>query len=378
MVRNHERESRPAVSPVAKRSWWWCTVLLLAVTGGISVWRNVPEHRFQDVVSTSAGRANESRCGECHEQARTFAETGHARTLLRASAPDSERLLKMLESSKIAQDEAVRVELAVDGPRSVTTVQGVTYSMRLDWCFGSGAHARTWISTLPDSSGATDLLESRWSWFHQINDFDITPGQSEHRGRGSIAVLGLQYDGPRAFRCFSCHASVVPVEDGRIDEDGIVPGVTCQRCHGPMQKHVDTEGQFHDPAWSVTDRMGAVNRCAQCHRRADEQPPDEIRADNPDIARFQPVGLVQSACFQKSSMTCTTCHDPHRAHNSEAMRNIAQCTQCHNTESGGSATCGAERRDGCFDCHMPRVSMEAPLSFTDHWIRVRTPREPRP
>ena len=38
-----------------------------------------------------------------------------------------------------------------------------------------------------------------------------------------------------------------------------------------------------------------------------------IRADNPRIARFQPVGLMQSACYTRSegALSCVNCHDPH-------------------------------------------------------------------
>ena len=181
----------------------------------------------------------------------------------------------------------------------------------------------------------------------------------------------MLFDGPKSFRCFACHTSYLPEERGHIDEAHLIAGVTCQRCHGPRQTHVDSEGSYSDPRWQATDRMDAINRCAQCHRRADELSPEEISPLNRSIVRFQPVGLIQSECFKQSQMTCTTCHDPHTPASQQNSQGIWQCVQCHNPEQAADIHCGAGERDDCLGCHMPRVKMDSPVHFTDHWIRVR-------
>lgn len=323
-----------------------------------------------DLIGASAGWADESRCVDCHEQALEFHRTGHANTLLPASDQDSLELLRELAGSPIGTREQVAVSADDGQVRLHRTSDGITSSVTLDWCVGSGAHARTWISTLPDALGSTDLLELRWTWFRSGEDFVSTPGHPEFTGNGAIARMGLLFDGPRAWRCFSCHATRLPEADGAIGESQIAAGVTCQRCHGPRARHVASEGNYHDPAWVAGDRDESVAKCAQCHRRPDEFDAAEVRPDNPDIVRFQPVGLLQSRCFTESQMTCTTCHDPHRPMSEQDSRNIRQCVQCHDPEIDRHTLCAASMTERCLECHMPAVEAVPGLPFTDHWIRV--------
>jgi Cytochrome c554 and c-prime len=337
-----------------------------------------PSHDVADVISLSSGWADESSCIDCHEQAEQFSETGHARTLTPATSSESLELLRSLGASTIGHREGIAVTSVDDQVQAFRSAAGADATARLDWCFGSGQHARTWVSTLPDALGSPDLLEFRWTWYHDTQDFGVTPGQPDHPGEGTIGMLGLLFDGPRAWRCFSCHSSRVPSAGEPLDASQIHAGVTCQRCHGPRADHVDSEGEYHDPVWTVTDREEAVNRCGQCHRRADEQALDTIRAGNPDIVRFQPVGLSQSACYINSQMSCTTCHDPHRSMASQDSRRIQQCVKCHDPEQTEHVLCAASMTDNCLACHMPTVQSVPGLSFTDHWIRVPDTSELQP
>lgn len=325
----------------------------------------------RDAVTVADGWTDEQSCADCHEQSLEFALTGHARTLSRADAPESLELLRQLAESPLGRSEEARMELTDGQPIGVRHSGGIRHTIPLDWCVGSGEHARTWISTLPDALGSTDLLEFRWTWLQTTGDFVATPGHPELAGDGAIASLGLLFDGPRAWRCFSCHSTRLPDVHGAIDESAIHAGVTCQRCHGPRARHVASSGEYHDPAWQLSDRDDSVARCAQCHRRADEQKPGSVRPDNPDIARFQPIGLSQSRCYTESQMSCTTCHDPHRPVASQNMRGIWQCVQCHDPAAGNHTLCGAGMSDNCLQCHMPAVEPVPNLPFTDHWIRVR-------
>ncbi|MDQ2901480.1 MAG: hypothetical protein M3Y07_17035, partial [Acidobacteriota bacterium] len=82
--------------------------------------------------------------------------------------------------------------------------------------------------------------------------------------------------------------------------------------------------------------------------------------------RHQPVYLSESLCFQKSvgALSCLTCHDPHEsAQKKPAAYYNAKCISCH-------AEGITERSSNCIDCHMPLVSPQAPLRFTNHWIGV--------
>ncbi|MBM3980393.1 MAG: tetratricopeptide repeat protein [Planctomycetes bacterium] len=59
--------------------------------------------------------------------------------------------------------------------------------------------------------------------------------------------------------------------------------------------------------------------------------------------------MSASKCFQKSEMTCVTCHDPHRPHNAGAG-----CATCHKPAScTAQPRLSQEVRADCVACHMP-------------------------
>lgn len=322
--------------------------------------------------AVESGWADESTCIDCHDQAEDFGRTGHARTLTTASDDVSWSALRQLSQSKIGDTERVSVARTLSGKILAQRIPGggTKAQIPLDWCFGSGAHARTWVTTLTDSLGQTDLLEFRWTWYQHSQDFDLTPGQPDQCGAGHLPQFGLQFDGARAWRCFACHSTRLPSKAGQLSFEKMHPGVTCQNCHGPRQAHVASNGLSRNPAWEFKDRDQQVARCAECHRDSAEQKPETIRHGNPDIARFQPIGLSRSMCFLKSDMSCTTCHNVHRPMSSQFPRRISQCTQCHDSEASHQTSCSAGMMDRCIDCHMPALDTGRGLEFVDHWIRI--------
>ena len=328
------------------------------------------QQQFPDAAARTEGLADESTCAACHEQASQFHLTGHANTLREAKNPDSLRMLRQLLTTTAAIDEGISLEERDDQVHMISSREGVHRKAELEWCFGSGAHACTWTTSLSDSQGNTDVLEFRWTWFSEINGFGLTPGQPSEAGNSAVSAFGLLFDGPKGRKCFFCHGTSVPLNDGHLDETNLRPGVTCQRCHGPRAEHVRTEGQSKPSEWSIVTRDDEISLCAVCHRFSEERDPHEIYPGNPAIVRFQPMGLLESKCYQKSEMRCTTCHDPHQPVSPATSRDIGQCLQCHSSSIEAHVVCGAGETDACFDCHMPRVESAFPVHFTDHWIRV--------
>ena len=339
--------------------------------------------------------ADEAACIDCHEQSTHFGETGHARTLARATDDEVLRKLLALNTSQYT-DAGVRVDSTQDGLFIRKTDRGKVTTASVDWCFGSGTHANTWVTLLSDSLGSVDILELRWSHFTGTGEFGLTPGHPETNGITSSARLGLLFDGPRARRCFSCHASMPDDNLDLQDFDSIHPGVTCQRCHGPRAEHVASEGSINNALGGSMHRDVSFTMCAECHRQAEDQLAEAVRPDNVDIVRFQPVGLANSKCFVGTEMSCVSCHDPHRPLRMQDSLGDWQCRQCHDSnataetasttaEAFSSAqqvsvprhTSAMMRPDcsagdqNCISCHMPKVPTAPGLEFTDHWIRIR-------
>jgi hypothetical protein len=81
--------SQPAIAMVV-----FVGVLVMFVAmriGSSALEADLPTARLE---SLDIGWVDEKRCAECHEEAETFWETGHANTLRPASDPDFERQLR--------------------------------------------------------------------------------------------------------------------------------------------------------------------------------------------------------------------------------------------------------------------------------------------
>lgn len=179
---------------------------------------------------------------------------------------------------------------------------------------------------------------------------------------------------PNCLQCHTTWAAHVPGTVNQYRRDDLLPGVTCERCHGPGREHVEHHRAHpNDPAHAVVhpgrlDRERAMDLCAQCHTnvrargapfsyRPGEPLDSSFRVVRPrftedDIVGNQVRSLRESRCFQGSSMTCTTCHDPHRPENPADVRGT--CRACHQPAAcKEQPRLPAEVRGDCTACHMP-------------------------
>jgi tetratricopeptide (TPR) repeat protein len=84
--------------------------------------------------------------------------------------------------------------------------------------------------------------------------------------------------------------------------------------------------------------------------------------------------LRRSRCYQKSEMTCITCHDLHaRKRPEDAVAYYRQkCLDCHGSQGcrlGVEDRLKRDAQDNCVTCHMPRGDTDIPhVSFTHHRI----------
>jgi hypothetical protein len=261
---------------------------------------------------------------------------------------------------------------------------------------GSGTHAHTFLAEIDGF-----LVESPITWYTSRKAWAMSPGfdRAEHAG----------FQRPVNETCLFCHTGrfeVIAHSDHRskITE----PAISCERCHGPGQLHVqhhsskqsarrvDAGGDETIVNPSRLPRALAEAVCQQCHLQASALVPargrkpsdyrpglalEEFRHDyrlEVDNVPVKVVGHVEqlrlSRCYQASSMTCVTCHDPH--HEPElAQRDQhyqAVCVSCHKPAQCRVDTQVRKKQspgNRCIQCHMPQATTEVEhVAFTHHRI----------
>ncbi len=197
-------------------------------------------------------------------------------------------------------------------------------------------------------------------------------------------------------------------------------GIACEACHGPGGEHIarhrdplaryaahaagGREDAIVDP--KRLDKQRAADVCGQCHGQRLPSPRGAVEAwmqrgpsfrpgnalalhvepvqqatpspvaSDPDLfalrfwgdgtarlSAYEDPGLLQSPCFQKGELTCTTCHTMHggdpRGQLHEAMRGDGACTQCHAAIARDLRAHTRHAPEGpgsrCLDCHLPRI-----------------------
>lgn len=337
-------------------------------------------------------------CASCHaEIARSYRQTGMGRSF---SLPDASMF--PAGSRFDHQPSARSYEFSARNGAFVLTRHQIGFAgkeanrveKRIDYVIGSGNHARTFVHR----NGSGGLTELPVSWYPE---------------NGGTWAMSPGYDNPRQedFRrpvpddCLFCHNG--------YPRDAIAQGIDCQRCHGPGAAHVAAAGSgkakpaeiratIVNPARLDRDRQ--LDTCMQCHLETTSlRLPNAIRNysrapfsyvpgqpladyeqffdhaphtgfdDRFEVAH-QAYRLRKSACFLKSGITCSTCHDPHRALRGEAAiaHYVSVCRNCHAAAHASGLPAGGSN---CLDCHMwkRRTEDAVHVVMTDHFIQRRKP-----
>lgn len=322
-------------------------------------------------------------CVACHRDVfASYAHTGHFKTsspindtgLDKTVSPDHPFYFQ--DSSRVVIEKrngSFYQSYFVDGKKTISNQYDIT--------FGSGEKAQTYASWQKDK-----LLQLPLSYYSGIHDWANSPGFPASRARFERVIVS---------RCFECHASYIEkefVQSGplavseKLDRNSIVYGIDCERCHGPASDHV----RFHreQPAAKQPMYMASVKSltrrqkldvCAVCHSGNDQatqrsvfafRPGDTLanfyypdfgsRDNEPDVHGKQLQLLGMSRCFQKTELTCLTCHNPHDKANG-VNGYIAACMNCHRQSAHASEQLKETTQAGrsgvqtknCIDCHMP-------------------------
>jgi hypothetical protein len=347
----------------------------------------------------SSDFAGDAACEPCHaEKIAAFHQTAH---YLTSRLPQAGSILGSFvpgenEMRTVNPDLFFRMEqkgndffqTAVTGEAPFITER----SERFAFVIGSGGKGQTYIFWK-----GNDLFELPVSYWKELGWVN-SPGY-----RDGVA----NFNRPVIPRCLECHASYfhsTPPPVNRYIKSGFVLGITCEKCHGPGKLHIQqqtaespTRSDTHilNPARFSRDRQ--MDMCAWCHAGAGDpiqasfsylpgeqldrylKLPDPNPAAPIDVHGSQVELLQRSRCYQKSEMTCLTCHDVHSVqHDLTAFSK--RCLSCHKPESAMFPRQNHQADSNCIDCHMPlqqtslivfdQNGKRTSPRIRNHWIKV--------
>ena len=385
----------------SKRVWRWLKMALLVGAAGAAclLWfessetSNAQSPQFTpNAPATNARYVGNAACAECHQsKAKAHAASSMAQALF---AADDCEILKANPLLKF-RNGAWRYEIKRDGDRSLYTVSDGTntFSTPVRWCFGRGHSGQTYVI---ERNGI--YYETRVSFFPSLKALDFTPGAPRNVPARVDDALGQRLPQPDALSCFGCHGTVAPGAP-RFQIETFTPGIGCETCHGPGEKHIATmkaaikqaqateaaDKAIFNPRAMHPDEM-SQQLCGACHRSWETvmQMPERGGMSN---VRFQPYRITNSRCYKDPDdrrISCTACHDPHEDPKREAAFYDAKCTACHQTKNSPAAKTQTARpcptgKAQCVTCHMPKIEPpDVHFKFTDHHIRVVKAGEPYP
>src|SRR5580698_3290132 len=314
-------------------------------------------------------------CAACHaSKVSTQKLTPMAHAALRPA--DSEALRTHDQLTLRLPPYTYQISRQPDGSLYSVTDGKQTISVPVSWAFGLGQSGQTYVL---EHNGT--FFESRVSYFPALNGLDLTPGQSQAAPSVLENALGrnMLYGGETQ-RCFGCHTTA-STTNRRFDPGHLIPGVTCEACHGPGAKHVAAmkAGKMEQGLKATLDPgqlnpVDQVDFCGACHRTY----VDVVLSKTFGIRnlRFQPYRLQRSQCWIKSNngITCLNCHNPHQPRIRDLASYDDRCLSCHqrgHTAGGRSFKTCPVSTNNCVSCHMPKYELpEMHAKFTDHFIRV--------
>ena len=347
----------------------------------------------------AAGYLGAESCQECHaDKYDTFIHTAHHQTSRLASLQEITGPLNGERSQMRTLHPEIRFEML---ERDDTAFQRVSF---FDWQFevpmqlimGSSKMAETYLYWHGEK-----LFQLNCTYLTEPDAWINSPGYLD----GDAA-----YARPIISGCLDCHSTYVELkkEPNLYATESLILGISCERCHGPGQQHVDyhranpnEKKSEYMVVPSKLSREREMDVCGQCHmgNKAPKaagafqfRPGDRIEehyelledhdeSANSVHASNQIGRLALSACFQESEMACVQCHNPHK--NERGMTEVfsQRCLKCHQeNQCGMHENLGPKLRENCIDCHMPkratdklRVETSVGQIFPplrDHHIRV--------
>ncbi|MFN3193160.1 MAG: multiheme c-type cytochrome [Aureliella sp.] len=365
----------------------------------------VADHDHPSVSSLErSGYVGAQVCGECHSQRLAdYSQTAHYKTSALVNAGNFLGDVRPGHNQLTTRSPNLSFEMFEESgtfyQRLILNSGGETLGadFSMDIATGSGKTAQTYLrwegGRLYQLHATYVVPESRW-----VN----SPGFDDGVANFARPIHAV---------CLECHSTFFQPVEGTVnqfDKHDYLLGISCERCHGPGKDHV--RFHQHNPDSKIAtdivhpsklDPEREIEICQVCHGglpKAMKQPTFSFRpGDKLDEfyeyanlnqqadgihTNTQLPRLQQSRCFQESeSMTCTTCHNPHRHERGDVRLFSERCIECHEPQHCGKFDkLGPAIADNCIDCHMPSVELQditfhskdgsQSPSIKDHFIRV--------
>ena len=362
---------------------------------------------FENLAADVAYVGNKE-CVYCHREiSQSFLQTGMGRSFYRPGAqPDIEDYTDNNHVYDRQNNLHYEMIAAADGYYQVEyreNDQAVrTHELRrkVDYVVGSGNNNRTYLAS---ENGY--INEMPVTWYSEKEIWDLSPGYNRSN---------MRFNRPVVAECMHCHNSYNAFEEFSVNRytGTITEGISCERCHGPGQLHVDKHMASADELNRTDVDRTIVNPahlsaelqmdvCLQCHLQgeisvfktgkssSDFRPGMSLKdiktvfiedgLPKGDFRIASHGGRISlSTCFTASngSMTCITCHNPHEPVQERSRTYFNdRCMDCHATESLTvlQKVTDHSNKGDCVHCHMKQGATSDILhvNFTDHWIRKK-------
>lgn len=343
----------------------------------------VPQSTITEFSKAATSVPGTEECARCHaDVSKTYENTGMATT----SGPASDGLTPGAFEHKPSgvhyrayeQDDKVWMTFEREGKDAIRGRRELLYFL------GSGTKTRTYLF-----SDQGFLFEAPINWYSPERRWNMTPGY------GEAQEIPMNLPGRQS--CLNCHTSgmqapLTGTENRFSGKPFLHGGITCERCHGTGEGHIEGKETIVNPAKLPAEQRDSI--CMECHfegKAAVEQPGKHLYQFRPgeklsDYVHYfvltgnhqqEPRELSEcealslSVCKRNSGdkMWCGSCHDAHAEPTAanKASYYRGKCLACHGEAFG--AKHHADKPD-CVACHMPTLPRQddAHAQATDHRI----------
>jgi hypothetical protein len=353
------------------------SIVLFVYAGSVLSYSKKSDNTVNRQFFSKGKFVGNAACKSCHQSVfYSYENTAHNLTSRPASATSIKGSFKT-GNNYFSYNRWIEIKLEKKEGKYFQTGYAngqVLESESMDISIGSGRRGQTYLYWKDNN-----LFQLPVSYFTPMNSWCNSPGFPTNMFKFYRQIPA---------ECLECHATYIETEDEEemvYNKSSLIYGITCESCHGAGSDHVEyhqknpgeKKGMYITNS-SHLNRQLLIDACAFCHSgiRKHIQPSFSFKVgdklDEFSIASYSPdsssqldvhgnqTGLLMSSkCFQKSEMSCSSCHNVHETQYNAPEFFSQKCMGCHNTNSHKECTLITEtaivKQNNCIDCHMPKL-----------------------